>query len=104
MKSRLVIIALVSLSAVIVYLAIANDLKYNTKRDSEAEDKEIMELCIRAQIDSLTMRLQDMSSQLDMINGILMESKEAVERDLESANQSFGRLEKTSRQILNAIK
>ena len=98
------VIAMILLSASIICLAIVNDRRYNTERHNDASEKAMAERSVRNQSDSLSTKLQEITVRLDSINGVLKDTKETENRNMESVNQSLGRIEKTGNQIFKAVR
>ena len=102
--NKIIVLVLIIICAVIAFLTIRNDSHYNNERQSEASRIGSQDSSARKQLDSLSMMLNDVTTQLDSIRCLQKESIKTVNRDLDSINKSLDKIERIGQRKINSKK
>ena len=103
-KSRIIILALIVVSAFIFFLAFRNDCRYNEVRRIEAIDNVVRDSLVYKQREIVTSTLNKVTVRLDSIYINQKGDYEMVIRDMDTIKQSLNQIGRTGRQILNSTK
>ena len=101
---KIVVLALISICAAIAFLTIRNDRHYNNERQSEASRIASQDSSARKQMDSLSMMLNDATTQLDSIRCLQKDNIKIVNRDLDSINKSLEKIARIGQRKINSKK
>ena len=103
-NSRIILLALIIVSAFIFFLAYINDCRYNEVRRYNANENADRDSLVCKQREVMSATLSKVTDQLDSITLNQKNEKEIVARDMDTIKQSLFQIGRTGRQILNSTK
>jgi len=101
---KIMVLVLIIICAVIAILTIRNDNHYSKERQNEANRIAREDSSARKQMDSLSIMLNDMTTQLDFIHCLQKENNEIANRGFDSLNKSLDKIGRMGQQKINSKK
>ena len=102
--NKIMVLALIILCAVIAILTIRNDSHYCEERQNEASRIACQDSFAHKQMDSLSMMLNDVTTQLDPIPYLQKENNIIVNQDFEYIKKSLDKVGRIGQQKINSKK